>query len=204
MLYARRWVFNLISQCRKTWCFEYATLNHSERNWFRLSTVLFPRAAWTKALAWRCGGKLGFADSFLHGRLGSLLLKRLSEHAYGRTSKLDEELVSSLNAMVKRLEVGEAKSVKATSKQRWFVYTDASYEPETKTACFWMPLEGWSPGLVWRYRKMCARPWAVWSKTLWSMSLKCWRRISRCIFGARMETATFMSGLVTMIVWDMP
>ena len=78
-------------------------------------------------------GKLGFADSFLHGRLGSLLLKRLSEHAYGRTSKLDEELVSSLNAMAKRLQVGEAKSVKATSKQRWFIYTDASYEPETKT-----------------------------------------------------------------------
>lgn len=78
-------------------------------------------------------GKLGFADSFLHGRLGSLLLKRLSEHAYGRTAKLEEELVQSLNAMVKRLQMGEAKSVKASSKQRWFIYIDASYEPETKT-----------------------------------------------------------------------
>jgi len=38
------------------------------------------------------GGKLGFADSFLHGRLGSLLLKRLSEHAHGRSAKLDENL----------------------------------------------------------------------------------------------------------------
>lgn len=33
-------------------------------------------------------GKLGFADSFLHGRLGLLVLKQLSEHAYGRSAKL--------------------------------------------------------------------------------------------------------------------
>ena len=32
--------------------------------------------------------KLGFADSFLHGRLGALLLKQLSEHAYGGTSNV--------------------------------------------------------------------------------------------------------------------
>ena len=32
-------------------------------------------------------GKVGFADSFLHGRLRSLLLKQLSEHAYSRTVK---------------------------------------------------------------------------------------------------------------------
>ncbi len=38
-------------------------------------------------------GKLGFADSFVHGRLGSLVLKKLAEHAYGRTAKLDDDLV---------------------------------------------------------------------------------------------------------------
>ena len=79
------------------------------------------------------GGKLGFADSFLHGRLGSLLLKRLSEHAYGRSAKLDEELVHSLTAMVDRLKIGEARLVRAGAKQKWFVYTDASCEPETLT-----------------------------------------------------------------------
>lgn len=34
-------------------------------------------------------GKLGFADSFVHGRLGSLVLKKLAEHAYDRSAKLD-------------------------------------------------------------------------------------------------------------------
>ena len=38
------------------------------------------------------GCKLGFADSFLHGRLGSLLLKRLSEHAYGRSANWRKNL----------------------------------------------------------------------------------------------------------------
>ena len=80
-----------------------------------------------------CGGKLGFADSFLHGRLGSLLLKLLSEHANGRSAKLDEELVHSLTAMVDQLKIGEARLVRAGAKQKWFVYTDASYEPETLT-----------------------------------------------------------------------
>ena len=34
-------------------------------------------------------GKLGFADSFMHGRLGSLVLKKLAEHAYGRSATWD-------------------------------------------------------------------------------------------------------------------
>ena len=79
------------------------------------------------------GGKLGFANSFLHGRLGSLLLQHLSEHVYGRSAKLDEELVRSLTAMVDQLKIGEARLVRAGAKQKWFVYTDASYEPETLT-----------------------------------------------------------------------
>jgi len=41
-------------------------------------------------------GRLGFAESFLHGRLGSLVLKQLSEHAYGRSPKLQRELIFSV------------------------------------------------------------------------------------------------------------
>ena len=39
----------------------------------------------TKHDALASRGKLGFADSFLHGRLGLMVLKQLSDHAYGRT-----------------------------------------------------------------------------------------------------------------------
>ena len=48
-------------------------------------------------------GKLGFADSYLHGRLGSLLLKQLSEHLYGRSHKISKELKLSLGMMSLRL-----------------------------------------------------------------------------------------------------
>ena len=65
--------------------------------------------------------------------LALCFLKRLSAHAYGRSAKLDEELVHSLTAMVDRLKIGEARLVRAGAKQKWFVYTDAFYEPETLT-----------------------------------------------------------------------
>lgn len=57
-------------------------------------------------------GKLGFTDSFLHGCLGALLLKQLSEHAYGRTAKMPSELVS-LNMMLQRLCNGRPTEVHA-------------------------------------------------------------------------------------------
>ena len=78
-------------------------------------------------------GKLGFADSFLHGRLGALLLKQLSEHAYGRASKIPPELATCLNMMLQRLNSGRPREVNALPLKQWFVYCDAAYEPETKT-----------------------------------------------------------------------
>ena len=49
-------------------------------------------------------GRLGFADCFIHGRLGKLVLKRLSDHAYGTTRSLDADLKAALTAMVVRLK----------------------------------------------------------------------------------------------------
>ena len=78
-------------------------------------------------------GKLGFADSFLHGRLGALLLKQLSEHAYGRASKIPAELATCLSMMLHRLCNGRPREVNALPLEQWYVYCDAAYEPESKT-----------------------------------------------------------------------
>lgn len=78
-------------------------------------------------------GKLGFADSFLHGCLGALVLKRLSEHAYGRSSRLDADLIMALGAMRELLKHPEPRRVSCSLRKKWFVYTDASYEPESQT-----------------------------------------------------------------------
>ena len=60
-------------------------------------------------------GKWGFADSFVHGRLGPLVLKKLPVHAYGRTSKLDGDLIVPLRAMLLRLQCGEPRTVSSKS-----------------------------------------------------------------------------------------
>ena len=64
-------------------------------------------------------GRLGFADSFLHGRLGPLVLKQLSEHAYGRSPKLQRELKLALTVMMHRLETGKPRMISAKPLDQW-------------------------------------------------------------------------------------
>ena len=99
-------------------------------------------------------GKLGFADSFVHGRLGTLTLKKLSEHAYGRTSKLGSDTMAALQAMSLRLKVAGPRVVTSTPSRCWHIFTDAAYEQSTQTgglggvlfddkglACSWFSVE---------------------------------------------------------------
>eukprot|EP00435_Cladocopium_sp_Y103_P005114 s4349_g1.t1 len=76
-------------------------------------------------------GRLGFADSFLHGRLGKLVLKQLVDHAYGTSKYMDARLVNVLKAMSERLQTSKPRVVSFSDCRQWFIYTDASYEPET-------------------------------------------------------------------------
>ena len=81
----------------------------------------------------RLRGRLGFADGFLHGRLGALLLKRLMEHAYGNTPDVDDDVAFALGLMLDRLKNAGPKKVGKQSVLEWFVFTDAAYEAETET-----------------------------------------------------------------------
>ena len=76
-------------------------------------------------------GKLGFADSFLHGRLGLMVLKQLSDHAYGRTSSIQPELFLGLQVMAQRLSNAAPRTVSAQAIQQWLMFADAAYEPES-------------------------------------------------------------------------
>ena len=78
-------------------------------------------------------GRLGFADSFVHGRLGALALKRLIEHAYSQKKLIDEDLKVALEAMILRLETGKPRRVTNHNFLQNFLYTDASYETSTQT-----------------------------------------------------------------------
>ena len=76
-------------------------------------------------------GRLGFADSFMHGRLGKLVLKKIVDHAYSRQKRLDDDTVRALMAMKTRLESG--RPVCITDGEALFVYTDAAYETTDNT-----------------------------------------------------------------------
>ena len=71
--------------------------------------------------------------SFVHGCLGSLVFKKRAEHAYGRTSKFDDDLVVSLRATQLQLQCGSPRSVSSTSLKCWHVSTDAAYEQNSKS-----------------------------------------------------------------------
>jgi len=73
-------------------------------------------------------GRLGFADSFMHGRVGKLTLKHLVDHAYGPSKKLDPSLIVSLKAMSERLSSAKPRKVTALRLKQWYIYTDASFE----------------------------------------------------------------------------
>ena len=77
---------------------------------------------------------LGFADSFLHGRLGSLVLKRLIDHAYSFTNTVDDELAQLLEFMLERLKKASPKKVDASTVKEWSVFTDTSYNMEGKVS----------------------------------------------------------------------
>ena len=74
------------------------------------------------------------ADGFLHGGLGSLILKRLIGHAYGSTSVLDDSLSSVLGWMMERLKTAGPKRVDSGTVREWCISTDASFSSENKTA----------------------------------------------------------------------
>ena len=78
-------------------------------------------------------GKLGFADSFVHGRLGTLVLSKLIEHAYGVQKQIGEGLRIALHFMLERLHSGRPRTVNAQKLAQWFIYSDASYEQSTQT-----------------------------------------------------------------------
>ncbi|CAL1171678.1 unnamed protein product [Cladocopium goreaui] len=72
-------------------------------------------------------GKLGFADSYLHGRLGSYVLKLLVEHAYAPGVQLGAQLGMALQFMSRRLRENAPLIVSAGHAANWYLYTDASY-----------------------------------------------------------------------------
>lgn len=83
---AKLWVFNLTCQALESVFLQCAMLNE-----FKTCDDCSYTAS-CKQDALSCVGRLGLLTHFLHGRLGLLVVKQLSEHASGRNAKLSTEL----------------------------------------------------------------------------------------------------------------
>ena len=94
--------------------------------------LVFREKKMDKKLALQLRGRLGFADTYLHGRFGALLMKHLIDHAYSSTTQVSDELFHVLTALFIRLRDNKAKEVKISpANHTYLIYTDASYEDGT-------------------------------------------------------------------------
>ena len=76
-------------------------------------------------------GKLTFADNQVHGRMGPLLMKALSEHIHATsfTSVADDTLLTALARMKDRIAEGESREIRAVWDQTVYIFSDAFFEP---------------------------------------------------------------------------
>ena len=76
-------------------------------------------------------GKLVFGDNQVHGRLGPLLLKALSNHIHRTpfTSAIDDPLMMSDSRRRDRITSGDGREIRAIGDNTYYVFTDAFFEP---------------------------------------------------------------------------
>ena len=110
-----------------------AVANTVGLNWLDRSQKLWIAATWTSKHVSCSEDVLALQIVFLHGRIGKLVLKKFIDHAYGKNSRMDEELCLALIAMRVRLQSAGPKVVSANSFSQWFIFSDACFEPSLGT-----------------------------------------------------------------------
>ena len=84
--------------------------------------------------ALRLRGRMMFANAFLFGRSGKECLKAVGDHANTDGSeKISHSLKKALIRFLHRLEEGAPRVICIASDQAWYIFTDASYEPDAAT-----------------------------------------------------------------------
>ena len=84
-------------------------------------------------MALKLRGRLQFADGQLFGRTGRLFLRRITEHAYGSSdSQISPETKVALERFLLRLSESAPRVIDAARQVPFFLFTDASYEPDSK------------------------------------------------------------------------
>ena len=77
-------------------------------------------------------GRLAFADAHVFGRAGRRCLQGITKHSYAKPFKpeVSQALRRSLQVLRHRFASNEPRCLSAASFDCWFLYTDASFEPD--------------------------------------------------------------------------
>ena len=79
-------------------------------------------------------GRMQFADGQLFGRLGRLCMRAVTQHAFPfRGKQLEEPTKDALRRFAIFLQFSEPRVLQLTSDNVWKIFTDACYEPQSKT-----------------------------------------------------------------------
>ena len=84
-----------------------------------------------KLEALRLRGRMQFASGQIFGRLAKKVLAVITNHAYGSTtSQISADMVKSLVLYKKLLNTDVPRELRVGSNKSFFIFTDASYEPD--------------------------------------------------------------------------
>ena len=84
-----------------------------------------------KLEALRLRGRMQFASGQIFGRLAKKVLAVITNHAYGSsTSQISADMVKSLVLYKKLLGIDVPRELRVGSERSFFVFTDASFEPD--------------------------------------------------------------------------
>eukprot|EP00438_Fugacium_kawagutii_P010313 Skav234595 [mRNA] locus=scaffold540:38875:40689:- [translate_table: standard] len=81
--------------------------------------------------AQRLRGRMQFADGQLFGRVGSLCMRSVTNHAFEKGGgKLEESCIRSLRRFAECLKLSIPRMIRKAADETWYLFTDACFEPQ--------------------------------------------------------------------------
>lgn len=133
----------------------------------------------------RLRGRMQFADGQLFGRIGQLCLRAVSIHGFsGLGPKLRPECIQALLRFKNFLSENKPRRIMVASSKTWYVFTDACYEPTSKS---------WPCGIGGLIYDPFGRPVEYFSLCLDSHHID-------CLGGNSKDTIIFEAELLALVV----
>eukprot|EP00438_Fugacium_kawagutii_P025712 Skav210468 [mRNA] locus=scaffold737:33999:35231:+ [translate_table: standard] len=94
-------------------------------------TSFLDSGAMTVVEAQRLRGRMQFADGQLFGRVGSLCMRAITQHAFENGGgKLKDDSCRALKRFAECLKLAVPRLIQRAADETWYIFTDACFEPK--------------------------------------------------------------------------